>query len=69
LRPFLFGPLSACFSANDDYLFYLDTLAELCDELRIRLHAYCLMHLLLTPEAGESVSALMKHLGQLRRVE
>jgi putative transposase len=54
-------------------LFYLDTLAELCDELRIRLHAYCLMtnhvHLLLTPEAGESVSALMKHLGQLRRVE
>jgi len=64
---------SACFFANDDYLFYLDTLAELCDELRIRLHAYCLMtnhvHLLLTPEAGESVSALMKHLGQLRRVE
>jgi putative transposase len=59
---------SACFFANDDYLFYLDTLAELCDELRIRLHAYCLMtnhvHLLLTPEAGESVSALMKHLGQ-----
>lgn len=56
------------FFAEDDYLFYLEQLRELCVEHDIQLHAYCLMtnhvHLLVTPTVGSAVSSLMKHLGQ-----
>ncbi len=59
---------SVCFFADDDYAFYLETLGEQCRALDVHLHAYCLMtnhtHLLLTAQKAESVSELMKQLGQ-----
>lgn len=58
---------SVTFFADDDYVFYLEQLRELCVEHEIRLHAYCLMtnhvHLLLTPVIGSTISHLMKRLG------
>ena len=59
---------SACFYADDDYHYYLDTLKDQADKYGCNIHAYVLMtnhvHLLLTPEEKESASLLMKHLGQ-----
>jgi putative transposase len=59
---------SACFFADDDYFFYLDQLQEQSAKFGCAVHAYCLMtnhvHLLLTPEAVDSASLMMKHLGQ-----
>lgn len=59
---------SACFYAEQDYQYYLDTLFEQADKYDCALHAYCLMtnhaHLLLTPARHDSASLLMKHLGQ-----
>jgi len=52
------------FFAEDDYLFYLEQLRELCVEHNIQLHAYCLMtnhvHLLVTPIVGSAVSSFEK---------
>jgi putative transposase len=57
-----------CFFAVDDYVFYLNHLAEFARKFDCLVHAYVLMtnhvHLLLTPEAVDSASLLMKHLGQ-----
>lgn len=59
---------SACFYAEDDYLFYLDHLAEQADKHGCTIHAWCLMtnhvHLLVTMEKTESAGLLMKGLGQ-----
>lgn len=59
---------SVCFYAEEDYQFYLLHLKELADKFGCAVHAYVLMtnhvHLLLTPEKKESVSLLMKNLGQ-----
>lgn len=59
---------SVTFFADDDYVFYLEQLRELCVEHDVRLHAFCLMtnhvHLLLTPVIGSTISHLMKRLGQ-----
>lgn len=59
---------SACFYADEDYELYLHYLKELADKFGCSVHAYVLMtnhvHLLLTPEKEDSVSQLMKHLGQ-----
>ena len=59
---------SACFYAESDYCFYLDTLKEQAKKYECKVHAYVLMtnhvHLLLTPEKKNSASLLMKHLGQ-----
>jgi len=59
---------SACFYAEEDYLFYLEHLAEQAKKHGCAVHAYCLMtnhvHLLLTPSKVESVGLLMKGLGQ-----
>ncbi len=59
---------SACFYADDDYLFYLEHLADQANKHGCSIHAWCLMtnhvHLLLTPTKPESVGALMKGLGQ-----
>lgn len=59
---------SACFFADEDYALYLDHLGELAAKFGCALHAYVLMtnhvHLLLTPQAPDSASMLMKHLGQ-----
>ncbi|WP_286785402.1 MULTISPECIES: transposase [Pseudomonas] len=59
---------SACFYADEDYLFYLDILAEQAKKHGCAVHAWCLMtnhvHLLLTPESPESSGMMMKGLGQ-----
>jgi REP element-mobilizing transposase RayT len=59
---------SACFRANVDYARYLRELEQLAALFRCQVHAYVLMtnhvHLLLTPELTDSVSMLMKNLGQ-----
>lgn len=58
----------ACFFADDDYHAFLDWLNEYARESNCTIHAYVLMtnhvHLLLTPQARDSVSLLMKRLGQ-----
>jgi putative transposase len=59
---------SARFFADEDYRFYLDHLAEESARHGCAVHAYGLManqvHLLLTPQAGNSPGGLMKGLGQ-----
>lgn len=59
---------SACFFAEEDYLFYLEHLGKACDDEDVALHAYVLMtnhvHLLLTPTDGDGPSRVMKRLGQ-----
>jgi REP-associated tyrosine transposase len=58
----------ACFGGDGDRNLYLSLLEELSREHGCAIHAYVLMtnhvHLLLTPEPREGVSALMKNLGQ-----
>ena len=59
---------SACFYADEDYHLYLDILKEQAIKFDCKVHAYVLMtnhvHLLITPEKKNSVSLLMKNLGQ-----
>ena len=59
---------SACFYAEDDYRYYLNTLREQANKYGCAIHAYVLMtnhvHLLLTPEKADSPALMMKHLGQ-----
>ncbi|WP_285404057.1 transposase [Pseudomonas sp. MEJ086] len=59
---------SACFYAAEDYLFYLDVLAEQAKKHGCAVHAWCLMtnhvHLLVTPQSPESTGLMMKGLGQ-----
>jgi putative transposase len=59
---------SACFYAEEDYRFYLNTLKEQADKFGCAVHAYVLMtnhvHLLLTPSRIDSVALTMKNLGQ-----
>lgn len=59
---------SACFYAEEDYLFYLHHLGEACCKHSVDLHSYVLMtnhvHLLMTPKGGENPSRVMKQLGQ-----
>jgi len=58
----------ACFFSDDDYLFYLDVLAEGLRRYHVKLHAYCLMtnhvHLLMTPEDELGISRVMQHIGR-----
>jgi putative transposase len=59
---------SPCFFAEPDYLAYLTHLQELAPRFACAVHAYVLMtnhvHLLVTPDAADGISMLMKHLGQ-----
>jgi putative transposase len=59
---------SACFFAEEDYLFYLEHPADQATKHGCEIHAWCLMtnhaHLLLTPTKPESAAMLMKGLGQ-----
>ncbi len=59
---------TACFYADTDYYFYLDTLARQAKKYHCAIHAYVLMtnhvHLLITPKEEDSAALLMKHLGQ-----
>lgn len=58
----------ACFFADEDYLRYLDWLAEYAVKSGCRIHAYVLMtnhvHLLLSADHADAGGALMKSLGQ-----
>lgn len=58
----------ACFYHDDDYLFYLEWLESYAKQYECDIHAYVLMtnhvHLLLTGHKQDSVSKLMKSLGQ-----
>ena len=58
----------ACFFADEDYRFYLDSLGEHADKTGCLVHAYVLMtnpvHLLISAERNESPGALIKALGQ-----
>ncbi|MGB5520118.1 MAG: transposase [Gammaproteobacteria bacterium] len=57
-----------CFYKTDDLQFYLDLLKELSEEEKVLVHAYALMnkhvHLLVTPRYEDSVSRMVKLLGQ-----
>ncbi len=57
-----------CFFRDSDYLYYLAQLRTLTREIGCSVHAYCLMtnhvHLLLTPQAPQACTTLMKHLSQ-----
>lgn len=59
---------SACFFAERDYRFYLESLRESADKFNCAVHAYVLMtnhvHLLLSPGETNSASQMMKALGQ-----
>lgn len=59
---------SVCFYAEEDYQLYLHHLQEFAVKFGCAIHAWVLMtnhvHLLLTPQHPDSVSLLMKHLGQ-----
>lgn len=58
----------ATFFADDDYLYYLDTLQVLAHEYACSIHAYILMtnhiHLLATPAHENSISLLMQGIGR-----
>lgn len=57
-----------CFVADEDYLLYLDWLAEYAARSGCLVHAYVLMtnhvHLLVTPQETSAAGDLMKGLGQ-----
>lgn len=59
---------STCFASDEDCLFYLNHLTEICAKVGVAVHAYVLMtnhvHLLATPQDAEGASQLMKRLGQ-----
>jgi len=57
-----------CFRADSDYLVYLSHLRHLAAKHGCAVHAYCLMtnhvHLLVTPQAEDSCTAMMRDLGR-----
>lgn len=57
-----------CFFAAEDYQFYKEVLGEGLRRYGGHLHAYCLMtnhvHLLLTPDATDSISRILQHIGR-----
>jgi putative transposase len=57
-----------CFHLQNDYLMYLDMLRECAFDAGCAVHAYVLMsnhvHLLLSPDTADSVSTMMRRLGQ-----
>lgn len=59
---------SACFFCDEDYRYYLETLAQRAQRHDCAIHAYVLMtnhaHILLTPKQEKNASGLMKDLGQ-----
>lgn len=59
---------NACFYADDDYLFYLDALADACRRFKVALHAYVLMtnhaHFLMSPQDEAGIPLVMQSLGR-----
>jgi len=58
----------ACFFAQEDYLFYLECLADACERYKVALHAYVLMtnhvYLLMTPKERSGISKVMQSIGR-----
>ena len=58
----------AVFFAEEDYLFYLDSLGRAAENTGCQIHAYVLMsnhvHLLVTPQSEEGPSRLMQSVGR-----
>jgi putative transposase len=58
----------ACFFADADYLYYLDSLIDAATRFGGHVHAYVLMtnhvHLLITPENVETPSMLLQSVGR-----
>lgn len=58
----------ACFFADADYRYFLKHLEEQAENFGCQIHAFVLMtnhvHMLVTPDAKESVSLMMKHVNQ-----
>ncbi|MGB5607292.1 MAG: transposase [Gammaproteobacteria bacterium] len=58
----------ACFYANKDYRYYLDSLSAAAGKYHCHIHAYVLMtnhaHLLVTPQAAHSIPHMMQSLGR-----
>lgn len=58
---------AACFLSDKDRMFYLNALRDGAERYGCDIHAYVLMtnhvHLLLTPQADESLSLMMRYLG------
>ncbi len=58
----------SCFFEEQDYIVYLEKLAEYAKKYRVAIHAYVLMtnhvHLLMTPKTAKGVSELMQSLGR-----
>lgn len=56
------------FNCNDDYLFYLEKLAQACEKHNCSLHAYVLMtnhvHLLITPNEENSIAKSIQMIGR-----
>ncbi len=59
---------TACFFADDDYLYYKAALTEGLRRYGAQLHAYCLMtnhvHLLMTPRYEDSISRVIQHVAR-----
>ncbi len=59
---------ASIFRTEGDYRFYLEKLKQACDKHRCDVHAYVLMtnhvHLLLTPQAEQSISKTLQMLGR-----
>ena len=59
---------NSCFHADRDRHYYLKNLEQQAEKFGCAIHAYVLMtnhvHLLVTPRTIDSVSLMMKHLGQ-----
>ncbi len=58
----------ACFFEEQDYIVYLEKLAEYAKQYKVAIHAYVLMtnhvHLLMTPKTPTGISQLMQSLGR-----
>ena len=58
----------ATFFAEHDYQFYLECLHDATQRYQVKVHAYVLMtnhvHILMTPEASESISLTMQSIGR-----
>jgi len=56
------------FCADEDYRFFLETLGDCCTRFGCEVHSYVLMtnhvHLLMTPQAEDSLSRMMQSLGR-----
>ena len=62
----------ACFSCDDDFGFYINSLQTALQRYNVQLHAFVLMtnhiHLLMTPDDTEGISRVMQSVGQANSI-